>query len=273
MARIKLTVAYLGTGFAGWQIQSFNQGAVARTVQGVLEEALRSILGAPVRVHSAGRTDAGAHADKQVAHFDTPEKECRVRQWRGFNWQGALHRLLPPDISILKAEEVPSAFHSRFDCTGKVYAYHLWLERNYIPPKIRAFAWACGPADFSRMRQAAAILPGRRDFAGFQNAGSPQTDTVRTLYSITPFFPELPGEPTERAANETEQQLRYLAWRFYGDGFLKQMVRNLVGFMVWVGQGKIQPEDAENLFENKHRCAVDFPTAPAWGLTLTDVLY
>jgi tRNA pseudouridine38-40 synthase len=271
MARIKLTVAYLGTGFAGWQIQSFNQGAVARTVQGALEEALRLILGAPVRVHSAGRTDAGVHADRQIAHFDTPEKGCRVRQWNGFNWQGALHRLLPPDISILRAEEVHPAFHSRFDCTGKVYAYHLWLERNYIPPKIRAFAWACGAADFERMRQAAQMLPGRRDFAGFQNAGSPQTDTVRTLYSITPFFPGLPGEPA--AANEAGPQARCLAWRFHGNGFLKQMVRNLMGFIVWAGQGKIQPEDAATVFERKHRGAVNFPTAPAWGLTLTDVLY
>ncbi|MDR1242065.1 MAG: tRNA pseudouridine(38-40) synthase TruA [Deltaproteobacteria bacterium] len=273
MARIKLTVAYLGTGFAGWQIQSFNQGAVARTVQGVLEEALRLILGVPVRVHSAGRTDAGVHADRQVAHFDTPEKECRVRRWSGFNWQSALHRLLPPDISILKAEEVPPSFHARFDCTGKVYAYHLWLERNYIPPKIRAFAWACGTADFNRMQQAANMLPGRRDFAGFQNAGSPQADTVRTLYSITPFFPGLPGEPASPPANADGRQIRYLAWRFHGDGFLKQMVRNLMGFIVWAGQGKIQPEDAGSLFAGKHRRAANFPTAPAWGLTLTDVLY
>jgi tRNA pseudouridine38-40 synthase len=273
MARVRLTLAYLGTGFAGWQIQSFNQGMRARTVQGALEEALLALLGVPVRVHSAGRTDAGAHADKQVAHFDIPEK-CRIRKPGGFNWQGALHRFLPPDISILKAEEAAASFHSRFDCKGKVYSYQLWLERNYIPPKIRAFAWACGPVDFTLMREAAQMLLGRHDFAAFQNAGSAQTDTVRTLHSITPFFPGLPGEAAAQPVNPAcREQTRCLAWRFYGDGFLKQMVRNLMGFMVWAGQGKIRPEEAVSVFESGRRNAANFPTAPAWGLTLTDVLY
>jgi tRNA pseudouridine38-40 synthase len=110
------------------------------------------------------------------------------------------------------------------------------------------------------MQSAAKMLLGRHDFAGFQNVGSPQADTVRTLRSITDFLP-------------SPAQTKLMAWRFYGDGFLKQMVRNLMGFMVWAGQGKLQPEDARRVFESKNRRTVDFPTAPAWGLTLSDVIY
>ncbi|MDR2825703.1 MAG: tRNA pseudouridine(38-40) synthase TruA [Deltaproteobacteria bacterium] len=271
MPRIKLSIAYLGTGFAGWQIQSLNQGALARTVQGELEGALLALLGVPVRVHSAGRTDAGVHADRQIAHFDTPEQKCRIGQLKDFNWQSALHRFLPPDISILQAEEVSPAFHSRFDCKGKVYTYSLWLERNFIPPKIRNFAWACGPADFKLMQRAAENLLGQHDFAGFQNVGTPQVDTVRTLYSIKPqSIKYLSPQATAGTVAEHEQ---YMTWSFHGDGFLKQMVRNLVGFMVWAGQGRVQPEEAARVFASKKRNAVNFPTAPAWGLTLTDVLY
>ncbi|MDR2893624.1 MAG: tRNA pseudouridine synthase A [Deltaproteobacteria bacterium] len=302
MPRIKLTIAYVGTGFAGWQVQAENQGVTQRTVQGELEAALHDLLnglkrrndldqpdcpGLPdqttglIRLHASGRTDSGVHADMQVAHFDAPAGCERI------NWAQALHRRLPGDISILAAETVAEDFHARFDCRAKIYTYALWLERAYVPPKLRPFAWACGPLNLEAMDKAAALLIGRHDFASFQNVGSKPGDTVRNLLSVERFFAAMPGEaavipgeatipreadviPSEAAPQPDNP---YVVWRFQGDGFLKQMVRNLTGFLVSVGQGKLEPDDAPRILAARDRTAFDFPTAPAWGLTLSKVIY
>ncbi|MDR1124739.1 MAG: tRNA pseudouridine(38-40) synthase TruA [Deltaproteobacteria bacterium] len=264
MARIKLTLAYLGTGFSGWQIQAPNQGKEARTVQGVLEDAVARLCGQPVRLHGSGRTDAGVHADGQIAHFDTPAGTPAI------NWRAALNSSLPPDLSVLLAEEAGEDFHARFSAKEKIYTYCLWLERAFIPPKLRDRVWACGPLGpqgLAGMDAAAALLIGEHDFAGFQNRGTDPADTRRTLHEISRFYPALPGE------NLPDPEGRYLAWRFRANGFLKQMVRNLAGFLVAVGQGRLTPEDARRALGSAGRAGLDFPTAPARGLSLTGVIY
>lgn len=267
MVRIKLDIAYVGTGFAGWQVQSLSHAngstRAQRTVQGELETALTAVLGKAARVHGSGRTDSGVHADCQCAHFDAPER------YRDINWAAALQRHLPEDIAILAATPVGPDFHARFSARGKVYAYTLWLSPAPLPPKLRPFAWAAGPLDLELMSRAAAALSGEHDFAAFQNSGSKVKDTVRELTGIRKFYLPLPGE----AAVDEAKGSPLLVWEFSGNGFLKQMVRNLMGFMAACGQHKLGPADAATLFAAKKRSAMHFPTAPACGLTLRRVIY
>lgn len=259
MKRIKLTLAYEGTEFSGWQVQPELHGKVPRTVQGELESALLSLTGLSIRVHGAGRTDAGVHAERQVAHFDAPDD-------MHINWQRALHAKLPPDIAIRSAEAVPDNFHARYSSCGKEYVYTLWTESGYLLPRLRRYAWACGKVDWSRLEQAAKMLEGEHDFAAVQNAGAKPGDTKRRLYHIKRKvgpYPEAKGAVCSPC----------MELHFYGNGFLKQMVRNLAGFLVWVGQGRLEVSAAEKLLASRRRDALDFPTAPAWGLTLLRVLY
>lgn len=261
MARIRLDMAYVGTAFAGWQLQSRPGAEARRTVQGETEKALAAVLGAPVRLHGAGRTDSGVHADCQTAHFDAPDKYAAI------NWPAALQRHLPPDIAILAAREAAPDFHARFSAKGKVYVYALWTSEAPLPPKLRPFCWDAGPLDTAPMREAAHLLSGEHDFASFQNSGSKVKDTVRRIRSIRDFSLALPGEASARPDSPL------VAWEFAGNGFLKQMVRNLMGFMAACGRHKLAPDDAVALFTAKRRGALPFPTAPACGLTLRRVEY
>lgn len=261
MSRVKLVLAYVGTGFAGWQLQASPDSPQPRTVQGELEKALEKLLGQPVRVHGSGRTDSGVHADMQVAHFDIPARFAQL------NWAAALPRFLPEDLGVLEAQLVQDDFHARFSATGKVYTYSIWLGVSPVPPRLKPFVWGVRGLDLALMAQAAQKLLGEHDFAAFQNSGSKVTDTVRTLHGIEQYPLALPGE--KHIAPDSPLR----AWRFEGNGFLKQMVRNLMGFMAAVGQGKLRAEDADLLFAAKNRSALHFPTAPAQGLSLTQVLY
>ncbi|MDR2503170.1 MAG: tRNA pseudouridine(38-40) synthase TruA [Deltaproteobacteria bacterium] len=258
--RIKLTLAYVGTAFSGWQIQGDGPHR-PRTVQGELEAALTRLTGLPMRVHGAGRTDAGVHADMQAAHFDVPAKLARI------NWPLALRGLLPDDLVILGAEEVPPDFHARFSAAGKIYAYAFSLDSVPLPPRWGPFVWRVGPLDLRLMDEAAAALLGEHDFAAFQNSGHSAGNTVRRLDELVRLplcpSPEPPDFPPGR----------YWFWRFTGNGFLKQMVRNLMGFLVEAGRGRLRPADAAALFAAGKRKDSPFPTAPAHGLTLIRVLY
>ncbi|MCL1890101.1 MAG: tRNA pseudouridine(38-40) synthase TruA [Desulfovibrionaceae bacterium] len=273
--RIKLTLSYIGTRFAGWQVQSpqstqsskssgqADEHSAVRTVQGELEAALSRILGEQVRAHGAGRTDAGVHADMQAAHFDAPERLAHI------NWPAALRRLLPPDIGVLMAEEVPPDFHARFSATGKIYTYILSLSSSPPPPKLRPFVWNAGPLDLERMDQAAMFLLGEHDFASFRNAGNETAGSTRRLDQIL----RIPWNPFPENQAEYATPGLYWAWRFTGNGFLKQMVRNLMGFLAAVGRGKLSPEDAGRILAAKDRRALPSAAAPARGLTLSRVLY
>lgn len=247
--RIKLILAYDGTHFAGWQ----HQGGV-RTVQRDVEAAIAKVTGEPTHVQAAGRTDSGVHALAQCAHFDAPARLSHVP------WAKALNSLLAPDVRIVSACAVSPHFHAQFDARSKIYAYTLWLERSHVNPLRRRFVWQPTPPalDLAAMDEAAAILIGTHDFNSFRNLGTPlgNRGTVRTLSRIW----REPGGPHE------------LVWRFQANGFLKQMVRNIMGCLVAVGRGKVTPADVRCILEKRDR-SIAPPTAPARGLCMERVFY
>lgn len=246
MPRVRLTLAYDGTDFAGWQLQPND-----RTVQAEVERALGEIIGQPPRVHGSGRTDSGVHAMSQVAHFDCPEER------RDIPWQRALNAILPKDVRVLMAEAVDDEFHSRYSALGKTYEYTLWHTREFCLPQRRRFVWDCGTVSFERMEEAAALFLGKHDFAAFQNVGTPVKSTVRTITDIS------------RHPGITEHET---VWRFTADGFLKQMVRNLMGCLVAVGRGRVTVAQARDMLAGGDRSAAP-ATAPPQGLSLISVRY
>ncbi len=254
MTRLCLTIAYLGTHFSGWQIQEFKAKARPRTVQGELEAVLKRITGRKLRIFGAGRTDAGVHADAQVAHVDIPEDLPRRSPEA---WQKSFAALLPHDVAVTAVCEVSPEFHARKSACGKRYSYGLWLTRNFVPPKLRNVVWETGPLDLRAMHAAAACLTGRHDFASLCNSGTEVATTVRTITAITC----------------QEKSPLHLVWHVEAEGFLKQMVRNLVGLLVYAGRGKIDPASVSEYIRAGRRSALPSPTAPAKGLTLSKVYY
>jgi tRNA pseudouridine38-40 synthase len=240
MRRIRIHVAYDGTGFHGWQVQPG-----LSTIQGTLEEIVSGMEGHPVHVAGSGRTDAGVHALCQVAAFSL-ENPIPVP-----NLQRAVNRLLPPAIRVLSAEEAPAGFHPRFDALAKTYEYRI-LRGAICPP----FEWPYVyhypyPLDEERMVLLARAFEGERDFTAF--AASDDRDQegkskVRTIFSSV----------LERGEGR-------LTYRVRGSGFLKHMVRNIVGTLIEAGRGHLDTVD-----RIPSRCG---PTAPAKGLFLVGVEY
>lgn len=245
MARIRLTVAYVGTRYHGWQIQKNG-----RSIQEALETRISRICGKPVRVHGSGRTDAGVHATGQVAHFDAPDGNA-------IPWQKALNSMLPEDIAVVDARAAEPGFHARFSAVSKRYAYTLWTDPRFVLPQRAPFVWSVRGLNLEAMDRAAALLAGTHDFASFQNAGTELKTTIRTLEPIIRVPGLCPGE-----------------WilHFQADGFLKQMVRNLTAFLVEVGRGRLCPEDGPRLFRTRDRRLAP-ATAPPQGLCLEEVFY
>ncbi len=246
MSRIKIIVAYEGTDYSGWQLQPG-----VRTVQGVLERAILSIIGEQVRVHGSGRTDSGVHALGQAAHFDAPSTSSHIP------WPKALNATLPRDVRVLGAETVLPDFHARYSAIFKTYAYSLWLDRDRLLPQRRRYVWSCGRLDLEAMDAAALLLIGKYDFSSFQNAGTLVKTTVREVTSIT------------RAPGFHEQEW---TWKFTATGFLRQMVRNIMGCLVAVGRGKIDPEQVSTILKSCDRTQAP-PSAPPQGLCLEHVEY
>lgn len=261
--RLKLVVAYVGTAYQGWQLQSVS-GALL-TVQGQLEHALGLLAGGFVRVHGSGRTDAGVHAERQVCHCDFPEERwARLRDARN-----SLNALLPRDIRVFSVERVADDFHSRFDAHKKTYRYSFWTQKGFVPPALDPYVWCCGPLDARAMRRALPLLEGERDFAVFANAGGTVHSeseggrgTVRTIHRMT---------LEERTVWEGCEPLLELS--VCGSGFLKQMVRNMAGLLACVGRGRVPVEDIPGFLAAGRREAMPTPTAPAKGLTLVTVDY
>lgn len=220
-------------------------------MQGVLEQAIARITGSPVRVHGAGRTDSGVHALGQVAHFDVDSRFACVK------WQRALNSLMPDDVTVLDAKLVSPQFHSRYDAVRKTYSYNLWLENSFFLPWRRHFVWKCGPLDLDALDQGMQFFLGEHDFSSFQNAGTEIKTTVRTIYD----FKRYPGQTGQEMVLEV-----------CGSGFLKQMVRNMVGCLVSIGRGKAEPETVRSLLQMKDRTAAP-ATAPAQGLFMAGVEY
>jgi tRNA pseudouridine38-40 synthase len=243
--RIRLDIAYLGTRFEGWQVQDVvRDGARPRTVQGDVQSALARLHGTEIAIHGAGRTDAGVHADGQVAHFDVPDGAPEI-PLPGLS--RGLNSILGEDVRVLSAAEVASDWHARFSAAGKVYVYRLRLGEVLHPHRGLVEALWRGRLDVDAMRRAAARLVGERDFARF-SAGSHVADTVRRLVRLE-VGSEDGGLVTFTAA---------------ANGFLRGMVRRLVGTLREVGRGRVAPEDALDR---------PGPTAEARGLTLARVIY
>ena len=291
MPRLKLTLAYQGTRYAGWQLQapvwrdpssglfcapgqdqkspapspkaapSSSDAKLPQTIQGELESCVARILGVErIPIHGAGRTDSGVHAEGQVCHLDLPAKSERI------GWRQALNTYLPHDIRITGAAWVSDDFHARESALGKRYAYSLWMSQDKALPRIAPFVWSTPVPDLDAATRALPLLTGRHDFASFQNSGSDIIDTVRTLRSIT-------ISPGTVAGLSCPPHWPVATFIFEGDGFLKQMTRNLVGLLVWIAQGKIRAGDIPAIFAAGHRGALPSPTAPAQGLSLMEVMY
>lgn len=246
MPRIRFTVAYVGTRYHGWQVQERGD-----TIQGMLESRLARICGKPIRVHGSGRTDAGVHAVGQVAHCDVPESKAHIP------WQKALNAMLPDDIAIVGAREVDESFHARFSARSKHYTYTIWTEPAFTLPQRAPFVWPARGLDLEAMDQAALLLAGTHDFSSMQNAGTDVKGTIRTLEPITRSPGAHPGE---------------WIFSFRADGFLKQMVRNLMGVLAEAGRHALTPDDISRILESRDRRLAP-ATAPAQGLCLEEVYY
>lgn len=244
MPRIKLTIEYDGTDYVGWQIQP--NGI---SVQQRLEEALAQLSGETIRVHSSGRTDAGVHAQGMVCHFDT-SRELPLSAWR----EGA-NRFLPQDIAVRRAEVVAADFHARFAASGKCYRYTLLLG-EIRSPLLRRNSWQVRPPlDLELMQTAARQFVGRHDFAAFRTSGCAAETTTREIFAVS-FFEEFP----------------LIHIDVEGSGFLKNMVRMIVGTLVEVGRGKRPLADIGKLLLRDAEVKPAF-TAPAQGLCLREVRY
>jgi len=259
LPRLKLTLAYQGTRYAGWQLQAGSDKAPP-TIQGVLESRVARIMGERIPIHGAGRTDSGAHAEGQVCHLDLPAGSERI------DWQQALNVRLPHDIRITGASWVTDDFHARKSARGKRYAYSLWMSRDRALPRIAPFVWSTPVSNLDLMAHALPLLKGRHDFASFRNSGSAIADTARTLHSIT-------VNPGTVAGLICPPHWPVATLVFEGDGFLRQMTRNLMGLLVWIAQGKLPADSIPAILASGNRAALPSPAAPAQGLTLLEVIY
>ena len=247
MPLYRATLAYDGTDFAGWQLQRPGGG---RTVQGALEEALGRLAGgARVAVLGAGRTDAGVHALGQVASFELP------RELPAGELQRALNVLLPVDVRVLEAAAAPPGVHPRRDAVSKVYRYELDCGGVQLPQRRRTATFLPWPLDEGAVRAAAALYVGRRDFASLASAGGSAKTTVRTV---------LRSEAVLSGAT--------LVYETEADGFLRKMVRSMVGGLIAAGRGTMRVEDLARALEARDRRAWPAPAA-ACGLTLVRVTY
>jgi tRNA pseudouridine38-40 synthase len=243
---LKLTIAYDGTDLVGWQRQP-----IGVSVQGLLEDALAAFEGGPVTLHGAGRTDAGVHALAQVASVSLTATHAPSAILRGLN------AVLPPAVRVTGIADAPVDFHARFAAAGKVYEYRI-VNAPFVSPFLARYAWHVPHRiDRGAMREAGAALIGRHDFAAFQGTGSGVDETVRTLSSL---------EWTDEAAEGL------LVVTLSADGFLRHMVRNIVGTLVDVGMRRWPPEAIAGILASGDRARAG-RTAPPQGLFLVAVRY
>jgi tRNA pseudouridine38-40 synthase len=234
--RLLLVLQYLGTRYAGWQFQ-----ANALGVQQVVEEALATLFGEPVRVHGAGRTDAGVHAAAQCAHADVPFEIPSRGLILGLN------QILPPDVRLIETEAVADDFHARFDAKSKTYEYRIWNASVADVFAAETHAHVAQELDVGQMQRAARLLVGTHDFKPFTVADPEVSSTVRLLTSI-----------------EVTREGPAIRIRVTADGFLRFMVRRIAGSLIEIGRGKLDPGA---LFEEARW------TAPAKGLVLLEIRY
>lgn len=246
--KIKLTIAYDGAGYAGWQVQKVGLG-----VQQVVEEAMAKILPGAGRLRSSSRTDSGVHALGMVADAEIPDRRPPMSSRK---LALAFNAHLPPDIRVMSVSRARPDFDARFNATGKQYRYFIWnaLAMN---PLLRHHAWhVARPLDLPAMRSAARLFLGRHDFKSLAATRAYEMkSTVRTLTRC-----------------DIHRRGPSLTVIIEGDGFLYKMCRGIVGTLAQIGQGKIAPDSVHNILDKKDRRAAGM-TAPAHGLVLWKVFY
>ena len=248
MSLWRVTLAYDGSRFEGWQTQAAERRA--RTVQGVLQQALgRLAAGGDVRVFGAGRTDSGVHALGQVASFELP------REIGAGDLQRALNGLLPPDVRVLEVALAPPGFHARRSAVSKLYRYVLDTAAIQLPQRRRFAGHLPGALDEGRVRATAELYVGRRDWKAVASSGGSVRTTVR-----------------EVRRSEASFEADTLVYEVEADGFLRRMVRSLVGGLAAAGQGRVSVGDLGRALESGDRRQWP-PPAPACGLTLVRVNY
>jgi tRNA pseudouridine38-40 synthase len=246
--KLKLTLAYDGTAYQGWQVQKIGTG-----VQAKVEAALAKLFPSHPRVHGSSRTDTGVHALGMVVHFEVPPSECRMSTRK---LALALNAWLPEDIRVLSAAHTRGEFHARFGASGKQYRYFVW-NHPAMNPLIRHTAWHVPrPLDLIAMRRAASFFCGKHDFQSFAaNPGYSRESTVRTVSRC-----------------ELKKSTRLLTVIIEGDGFLYRMCRGMVGTLVQVGLGKFDAAEIRTMLAKRDRRVAGM-SAPAHGLVLWRVFY
>jgi tRNA pseudouridine38-40 synthase len=251
MRNIKLTIAYDGADFHGWQIQPG-----LATIQGGLTDAAHKITQEKIMIHGASRTDTGVHALGQVAHFKTQSPLSAEE------FQRALNALLPPAIRIVAAEEVGPDFHARWQAQGKTYRYRIYRGRVLPPFEHRRALHYSGPLDEDAMTAAARQFEGQHDFTSFAaSSGSEEDDSERDLMRVL-YSSEIVREPAREE----------MAYVVRGRSFLRYMVRKIVGTLIEVGKGRLALADIPHIFEARDRSRSG-PTAPPEGLYLISLEY
>lgn len=244
MRNIKLTIQYDGTRYSGWQFQKNG-----RSIQETIQKAIKGITGENACITGSGRTDAGVHAEAQIANFRTRSRIPLDKL------QMALNTNLPKDIAISGIEEMSPEFNSQHDARAKIYRYTIFND-NFIDPMMRHFAAKCFyRLNVKAMQRAAKYLTGRHDFKSFQAADGVERDSIRTIKRI-------------KVAKTGKVIYIYMK----ADGFLYNMARNIAGTLVEVGRGKISAGDVKSILSKKDRRSSG-PTMPAKGLCLVEVIY
>lgn len=246
MRRIRLVLSYDGTPFQGWQKQPG-----LSTVQGNLETVLSQIYNEPIKVTGSGRTDAGTHAVAQVAHFDAPEIPAREERL-----VRALNALLPDGIVVKAAYRAPEEFHALYSARRKTYIYRIWNFPTRSALWHQRALWVPAPLDLKALNRLSSRLVGRKDFKSFQSAGTPVKTTIRNV----------------DLAEWRQISKGYVEFRIRGSGFLKQMVRNIVGTLLYLERRKGTAHHVEEILNARDR-QVAKTTAPAHGLYLYRVEY
>lgn len=238
--RYKITIAYDGTNYSGWQIQPNGP-----SIQETIEKVLYTLMQKDVSITGSGRTDAGVHANGQVAHFDL-EKPITLK---------SLNSLLPPDIRILSLEEVSSDFHARFSAKEKTYLYHVTTAKVQSPFERRYALHYTFPIDRKKILESIPLFTGTKNFSSFANELDPKRNPIKTLHELSLISTD-----------------SGFILKFRGDGFLYKMVRNISGTLLDIGRGKLEATQIPHIFESKSRSFAG-KASPAHALFLQTVLY
>jgi tRNA pseudouridine38-40 synthase len=246
LERLKLTIAYDGRPFSGWQSQPNENG-----IQDHLKRAFSQIVSAPVKLHGAGRTDSGVHALGQVAHIEVPRQKMNPARWIS-----AVNAYLPAEIRVIRCQFAPAKFHAQYSAIGKVYRYRIWNDPVFHPLEVGRSWHVPQPLDLDILRAASDRLIGTHDFASFAaNRGQPSVTTTRTIHQI-----------------RIRHQKELVVLEFDGNGFLYRMVRMLAGTIVRIASRRAEISWIVELLNHPGKTKTN-STAPAGGLYLVKVKY